>query len=129
MRNRLVVTLLGTIVLSFLVAAALFYSERASSINVSVSNVGVDDLESVVLQTQDGRYVLGDIGPGGTASTSIRPILDSNLTVFVGDTKELVVDTFVRRGYRGEVAINLADQKIVSFQDNLYIGWKWPPLP
>lgn len=128
MRNRLVVALLIAVVLLFLVAA-LVYSERTNNVNVSITNVGVDDLESVILQTQDGRYTPGDIEPGGTANASVEPILDSDLIVLFGDTKELVVDTYISRGYRGEIAIGLTDQKIVSLQDNLYIGWKWPSLP
>lgn len=123
-KNRLAITLLSTIVFSFFVVASLLYAELTSNIKVSVNNAGLDSLKSVVLLTEDGRHALGDIKPGNAVSTSIRPLLDSNLTILVGGKKELVVDTFVRRGYKGKITINLTNQKIVSFQDELYIGWK-----
>lgn len=121
MRRRSVTILLGLLLILLLsIVCTFLFLEYTDRIKVTVNNVGSETLSSVEILTSDGRYLLGDIRPNGTTSVFIRPLLDTNL-VIVSGTKETEIDTFMRRGYVGEITIDLARHKVTRVQDNIHI--------
>lgn len=104
------------------VALAIFINR--SGVRVTVHNSGAQPLENVVIRTYQQSYPLGDIPPGGSAVKGVDVLGDSDLSItHIGRQDWQPVNTYITRGYVGEMKLELKGGEVVDFTDDLRI---WP---
>ena len=89
---------------------------------VTVENSGAQKLSSVSITTADQRYALGDIEPGGAAKLGLNPVRDTDL-VITSSAGRSRVDTYLTRGYVGEISVSLEGRVVKAVKDDLCVGW------
>lgn len=90
------------------------------AIEITVQNNGPTPLEDVVVRTRQESYTFGDIPPGERAVEGIDVLGDSDLAIYHSDHPEWqTVNTYITRGFVGEITIIMEDGEFVDFTEDL----------
>jgi hypothetical protein len=116
-------TLSGVLLLSI----ALILLQIGAGVRVIVKNSGTAPIRSVMLNATGGSYLVGDLLPGSSAQTTVKPQGESNLEIEYSDSDgapvRLSVDCYVERGYRGTIDISIKNRRIDEQHVNVRPGY------
>jgi hypothetical protein len=102
------------------VGAAHCYFNRG--IAVVVRNVGVQPIESVVVQATGFSRSLGQIAAGQTKQLKLSPRGESHLELEHADGPRLVINCYFENGYTGTISIDVAASQVVRKECALHVG-------
>jgi hypothetical protein len=108
MKTKFVV---GSSIAVTLVAAFLYLNR---GVTVTVNNVGSDPLRSVVIQATGYSHSLGHIDAGQSKRTSVSASGESHIEVEHAGGPRLVVNCYFESGYRGNISVDVSDNRIVK---------------
>ena len=117
------VALLGVLLLS--IAVALL--QLGTGVQVTVRNSGAATIHSVILYVTGGAYSVGDLTPGNSATTTVRPQSDSHVEIGYSDSDgepvRLTIDCYIERRDSGTIDVSIRNRRIDEQQVDVRGGY------
>ena len=111
-----------TFYLSIAFTVTLLVACDSNDIKVTIQNDGPDMLENVIVSTDHASYPVGDIPPGESAVKGIDVLGDSSLSIrHAGHPGWQTTDSYMTRGFVGEMGLELKNGKVIGFTEDLRI--------
>lgn len=94
-------------------------------LTVTVTNADSQRLNSVVVHVTGRSYPIGNVAPQESVTVPVEPTSESHVEVeFVdthGDGKRLMAGCYIEPGYKGNVSIELNENKVVAVRERINI--------
>jgi hypothetical protein len=110
-----------------LLSIAFALLQLVTGVQVTVRNSGAATIHSVILYVTGGSFPVGDLTPGNSATTTVRPQGDSHVEIGYSDSDgepvRLSVDCYVERGHTGTIDVSIKNRRIDEQHVNVGTGY------
>lgn len=122
MRRYRKIILAMTVVVIVAVVGAVAFTIWPRGVTARVANMGLMVMQEVRLAVRGQSYPLGDIPSGASRDVQVWPTGESNINIHYidasGTSRSIEVDCYLEPGYRGTIAVEVAEGSVVRLIDN-----------